>query len=287
VIVDPPGAGSRRLAVLGKPIAHSRSPQLQLAAYRELGLTDWTYERSEVDEAALPDFLASLDSSWRGLSLTMPLKEAVIPLLDELDQLATRTGAVNTVVLDDGGRRLGWNTDVGGIVRAFAERGVRPASVLLLGTGATARSTLAAFAELGVAKVLVAGRSADRVGEVVAVAEGWGVSAAAFEPGLDLTGLPPEIDLIASSLPREAEVGLPAAVPMGVSLFDVAYGVEPGPLTRAWRDAGESARIVSGLDLLVHQALLQVRLFTAGDLEQPLPDEAAVLRAMRAAVGGF
>src|ERR1700761_861579 len=99
----------RRAAVLGSPVAHSLSPVLHRAAYAELGLTDWSYDRFETDEAALPGFLEGLGPEWAGLSLTMPLKRAVIPLLDEISDTAASVEAVNTVVLTEDGRRTGDN----------------------------------------------------------------------------------------------------------------------------------------------------------------------------------
>jgi shikimate dehydrogenase len=134
--------------VLGSPIAHSLSPVLHRAAYAELGL-DWAYDAIDVDESGLEAFVAGLDESWRGLSLTMPLKRAVMPLLHELDPWATVSGAANTVVLD-GGRRLGANTDVPGAVNALAERAGGPlTTAVVLGGGATAASVLLALSELG------------------------------------------------------------------------------------------------------------------------------------------
>ncbi|MGW1148223.1 shikimate dehydrogenase, partial [Streptomyces sp. NPDC002454] len=128
-----------RAAVLGSPIAHSLSPVLHRAAYAELGLDAWSYDRFEVDEAALPDFLAGLGPQWAGLSLTMPLKRAVIPLLDEVSDTAAAVEAVNTVVLTEDGRRTGDNTDVPGMVAALRERGVETVdSAAVLGAGATA-----------------------------------------------------------------------------------------------------------------------------------------------------
>src|SRR4051794_13120797 len=99
-----------RAAVLGSPIAHSLSPALHRAAYRELGL-DWSYDAIECDEVGLPAFVDSLDETWAGLSLTMPLKRAVLPLLDEMSEIATSTGVANTVLRRDG-RKRGDNTDV-------------------------------------------------------------------------------------------------------------------------------------------------------------------------------
>ena len=113
----------RRAAVLGSPIEHSLSPVLHTAAYAALGLADWTYTAIECDEAGLPALLASRDRQWAGLSLTMPLKRAVLPLLDSTEDLALEVGAANTVLFTDG-RRLGYNTDVGGILTALREAGV-------------------------------------------------------------------------------------------------------------------------------------------------------------------
>ncbi|MGW5694842.1 shikimate dehydrogenase family protein, partial [Streptomyces asiaticus] len=118
---------NRRAAVLGSPIAHSLSPVLHRAAYRELGLTGWTYDRFEVDETGLPDFFKHLGEdagpAWAGLSLTMPLKRAVIPLLDEISDTAASVEAVNTVVFGDDGRRRGDNTDIPGMLAALRRGG--------------------------------------------------------------------------------------------------------------------------------------------------------------------
>lgn len=114
----------RRAAVLGSPIAHSLSPVLHRAAYAELGLDDWSYDRFEVDEAGLPGFVGELDDSWAGLSLTMPLKRAIIPLLDEISDTAASVEAVNTVVFREDGRRVGDNTDIPGMIAALRERNV-------------------------------------------------------------------------------------------------------------------------------------------------------------------
>ncbi len=118
------GAVPRRAAVLGSPVGHSLSPVLHRAAYAHLGLTGWSYGAYDVDEAGLAGFLAALDPSWAGLSLTMPLKAAVLPLLDAASPVVEAVGAANTVLLRDG-RRVGENTDVPGMVGALAARGVR------------------------------------------------------------------------------------------------------------------------------------------------------------------
>ncbi|MFE7121457.1 shikimate dehydrogenase, partial [Streptomyces sp. NPDC057654] len=139
----------RRAAVLGSPIAHSLSPALHRAAYAELGLAGWTYDSFDVTEAALPDFVASLGEGWAGLSLTMPLKRAVLPLLDAISDTAAAVEAVNTVVRTADGRLLGDNTDIPGMVAALRERGVeRVESAAVLGAGATASAALAALARI-------------------------------------------------------------------------------------------------------------------------------------------
>jgi shikimate dehydrogenase len=106
-----------KAAVLGSPIAHSLSPVLHRAAYQALGLTDWSYEAIDCDETGLPALLAGCGLDWAGLSLTMPLKRTVLPMLDSVDPLTRDTGAANTVVFA-GGHRYGYNTDVPGMIAA-------------------------------------------------------------------------------------------------------------------------------------------------------------------------
>src|ERR1700735_1141129 len=139
-----------KAAVLGKPVAHSLSPALHRAAYRELGFDDWTYDLVECDEAGRPGYIESRGREWAGLSLTMPLKRTVLPLLDHVDPMAAATGGANTVVFRPDGR-YGYNTDVQGIVDALTEAGAAaPARGTLIGAGAAAWSALAAVGELGV-----------------------------------------------------------------------------------------------------------------------------------------
>ncbi len=163
-----------RAAVLGSPIAHSLSPVLHRAAYRALGLADWSYEAMDCDEARLPALLAGCGPGWAGLSLTMPLKRAVLPLLDLTDPLAREVGAANTVVFA-AGERHGHNTDVPGMITALTEAGITgaPATVLILGGGATACSALAAVRGLGAARATAAVRDPARAADLLAAAGGW------------------------------------------------------------------------------------------------------------------
>src|SRR5689334_1942119 len=159
-----------KAAVLGNPIAHSLSPVLHRAAYEALGFADWTYDLVECDEAGLAAYVRSRGPEWAGLSLTMPLKRTVLPLLDHVDQLAAATGGVNTVVFRPEGR-YGYNTDVQGIVDALTEAGCPPpSSVTIIGGGATACSALAAIGELGVPGADVVLRDPSRAEGLLATA---------------------------------------------------------------------------------------------------------------------
>ncbi|MEU6332447.1 shikimate dehydrogenase [Streptomyces sp. NPDC047049] len=266
-------SATRRAAVLGSPIAHSLSPVLHRAAYRELGLSDWTYDRHEVDEAALPAFMERLDTTWAGLSLTMPLKRAVIPLLDEISPTAASVEAVNTVVLAADGRRLGDNTDIPGMLAALRERGVRQVErASVLGAGATASSALAALSRLCTGEVTAYVRSRARADEM----RGWGerlgvtVRTAAWEDAPAAFEAP----LTIATTPAGTTDALAAAVPdRPGTLFDVLY--EPWPTTLATAWAARGGAVVGGLDLLVHQAVLQVEQMTG---RSPAP-----LAAMRKA----
>ncbi|MFD7652247.1 hypothetical protein ACFV5M_32070, partial [Streptomyces albidoflavus] len=117
----------RRAAVLGKPVGHSLSPALHRAAYAELGLDGWTYDRYETDEDQLPGFVAGLGPEWAGLSLTMPLKRAALALCATVTPVARSVEAVNTMVRGADGSWHGDNTDVPGLVAALGERGVEKA----------------------------------------------------------------------------------------------------------------------------------------------------------------
>jgi len=263
-----------RAAVLGSPIAHSLSPALHRAAYAALGL-DWTYDAVEVDEAGLASFLDGLDADWAGLSLTMPLKQAVIPLLDEASELVGRTGSANTVVLRDG-RRAGHNTDVHGIVAAFRDVGVEHVDrAAVIGAGATAASALAALHDLGAHDVRVLARSAERARalEPVAAALGVRLRYAELHP-LELEDRWPQV--VVSTVPAGALDELAAQSDPGGDvppLLDVVYAPWPTPLAAAY--AGAGGTVVPGTAMLLHQAAAQVELMTG----QPAP-----LAAMRGAL---
>jgi shikimate dehydrogenase len=270
-----------RLAVLGSPISHSKSPAIQRAAYGVLGL-DWTYESAEVTGESLGAFVAECGAEWRGLSLTMPLKRDILPLLAWRHELVDLVGGANTVLLTDDGLR-GFNTDVPGAEWALREAGVTSLGfVRILGSGATAASLLAAVARLGARRVLVSARTPERAAPLVDLGKQLGVEVAVRPWGIEDRSLIVP-DAIISTVPGgENDLLFPEAVRSASVLFDVAYDPWPSALSSQWDAAG--GRVISGLDLLVHQAIGQVRVFVAGDPEQPLPHETEVLAAMRAAV---
>jgi shikimate dehydrogenase len=251
-----------RAAVLGSPIAHSLSPALHRAAYRELGLTGWTYTAIECDEHSLPELLGSLGPDWAGLSLTMPLKRAVLPLLDYADPLATQVGAANTVVFAEGKRR-GFNTDVGGIVTALRQAGVTTSgNVLVLGSGATACSALAALRMTGTAALSVAVRELARANPLLELADCLGIQVAPTEFGPEMTSR--HWQLLISTIPAAAAEPVAEQLRAGAlaadGVFDVVYDPWPTPLAAAAGSAGST--VISGLDMLVHQAAGQVELMT-------------------------
>lgn len=270
-----------RCAVVGSPIRHSLSPAMHRAAYAELGL-DWSYTAVELPPEELEGFLDGLDASWRGLSLTMPLKRTVVPLLEWLDAHARRSGAVNTLLLGEE-RRLGFNTDVPGAVAAMAERLSRPVrSAVVLGGGATATSVLIALADRGCTSARLLVRDPARAETTVAT-----VAALANAPELEV-GLLPEIealsaDMVVSTIPGRAQtsevLAACAAVP---AVFEVVYDPWPTPLARAAHDSGRD--LVSGLDLLAHQAALQVQVMTGQSVQVDLLRDAGREELARRAV---
>jgi shikimate dehydrogenase len=263
---------TRQAAVLGSPISHSLSPALHMAAYRALGLSHWSYGAHEVQAPALLRFVTGLGPQWAGLSLTMPLKEAAFEVADEVSDLAREVGAINTLVRRADGRWSGDNTDVYGVSQSLREAGcTQVTSAMVLGSGATARSVVAALASLGCAKVTFAVRSVARQETLdQATRAGLEVDVVGLGAVADLLG---DTRVVISTLPVNALPGntLPENAltgrllhqgprPVGHLLMDVVYTGWPTPLARTFHEAGAS--VVSGLEMLVHQAAEQVRLMT-------------------------
>ena len=290
----------RRAYVLGHPIAHSLSPALHRAAYAYLGEANLEYDRRDT----LPDDLPAIMRGVRnpagteeapyiaGLSVTMPLKTAVIQYCDELSETARVTGAVNTVY-PRGERVLGDNTDVIGIVNALRHAGLEPNperdEPAVIGGGATAISALTALHALGYRRVSVYARSLHKLGDLQAVAERLGVqleqvSLADLPQNLAERGHHP----VVSTLPAHAAdewasqlTGLKgASATHRPVLLDVAYNPWPSVLASAWEASGGA--VVSGLEMLLYQAVEQVLLFTDCTLSEG--DLLGLVNAMCAAV---
>jgi shikimate-5-dehydrogenase len=261
-----------KAAVLGKPIAHSLSPVLHRAAYEALGFADWTYDLVECDETGLADYVRSRGQEWAGLSLTMPLKRTVLPLLDHIDHVAAATGGANTVVFRPEGR-YGYNTDVQGIVDALTEAGApAPGAVTIIGAGATACSALAAVGELGAAGADVVARDPARATALLATADRLGLKVR-LRPWHDLTAPGAVVpDLLISTVPAGAADGYAERVRLTHqpprSVLDVVYHPWPTPLAQAAAAAGSA--VASGYAMLLHQAAAQVELMTG----KPAPLEA-------------
>jgi shikimate dehydrogenase len=279
-----PDADRTQLAVLGSPIAHSLSPALHAAAYDVLDLP-FSYGRHEVASGGLAAFVAGLGPEWRGLSLTMPLKREVVPLLDRTTPLVDELEVANTVAFRQEGSSVvlaGANTDVEGIVRPVAALGHVPGEATILGGGATAASALTASLRLGASLVRVFLRDTGKAGDLVMLAARLGVTLEVHSLD-DLASAGP-MGFVVSTLPGGAADDL-SLVPSGPDavLFDVAYEPWPTRASTAWTEAG--GRVLNGLDMLSEQAIGQIRFFLTGDEDELLPTEAEVRRAMRAAVG--
>lgn len=257
-------------AVLGHPIGHSKSPALHHAAYRLLGC-NFSYNAIDVQEAALPALLAKVraEGNWYGLSLTMPLKNAAVDLVDTITPVAAALGAVNTIVVknDAGTTSLhGDNTDVAGIVNALRHAGLgsRPRAAVL-GGGGTAVSALAALAALEAPEVVLYVRNAARAGGTLEVAQRLGINAS-LAPFDDAAAALGGFDVVVSTLPPHGADPLAAdhaasgVAVEGALLLDVAYDPWPSALASAWERSGGT--VVAGIEMLLYQGVEQVKLFS-------------------------
>lgn len=282
-------------AVIGSPIEHSLSPVIHRAAWAQIGVDGWEYRRLEQDADSLPRFIGGLGGDCAGLSVTMPCKQAVMPLLDVIDPLASAVGAVNTVV-PSSGILAGFNTDVTGIASAIrracsqADR-VLPTSAVVLGARATASSALAALGELGIVTSTVAARRFGGPGSVVAASSRLGVSIdqVLWSDRDAVLRAISGADLVISTLP--AGVADPLAEHMtvreGQILLDVVYSPRETALRSAFERNG--GIVAEGTDMLIFQAAAQVQLMTG---RAPKTDvmrgalEAELARRARVSGGG-
>lgn len=288
-------------AVVGDPVAHSLSPVLHRAAYRELGLDDHRYEAIEVAQGELPALVANLGPEWLGLSVTMPHKKALLALADVVEPLAATVGAANTLLLQGSGTArvlVAANTDVYGVARALAEArdgvapndsshpqeaaaSARPARAVILGAGGTAAAALAGLAELGVTDPVVCVRSQARALDLLQAAHRMGldVTVRRWDRAAQEIGA---ADLVVQTAPAGAADGIAAELANLVgqgglrprqTLLEAIYHPWPTALARVWTDGGGA--VAPGWSMLLHQGAEQVRLMTG----RPAP-----VAAMRAAL---
>jgi shikimate dehydrogenase len=258
-------------AVLGSPIAHSLSPAMHRAAYASLGL-DWAYEAVEVQEGGLASFVGALGDDVRGLSVTAPLKREAALVSHQHSGDVEMLGVANTLVVEDG-MLSAHNTDVPGAAAALEQAGLGAVvSARILGGGATAASMALTLVRLGVEELEFVVRDPSRAAEAEAVARGRGINVTVRmldEPLVD------KVDLLVSTVPGDA-IGARSheLVDASQAVFDVVYDPWPTALARAADEAG--VPVVSGLDLLAHQAALQVELMTGSDVSPQLLRDAAL-----------
>lgn len=268
------GRRARRAAVLGSPIGHSLSPVLYRAGFEAAGLTEWSFEAIDCDVVRLPGLLAEAGPDWAGFAVTMPGKEAAAQAAVHRSVRVETLGVANTLVRRDG---AWWaeNTDVDGVRGALMAAGITPTGpVLLLGGGGTARAVIAALAELRWAGPLVlAGRRPESTATAARIAAGLGLTVREIRSTEDeIAALARNLALVVSTFPAGGADHLADAVARVPALFDVIYHPWPTPLAAA----GAAGRVtVTGLDMLLHQALTQFELITG----HPAPAD-----AMRAAL---
>jgi shikimate dehydrogenase len=250
----------RKAAVLGSPIAHSRSPQLHLAAYRALGLDGWTYDRIECTADELPGLVAGFGPEWVGVSVTMPGKFAALRFADERTARAELVGSANTLVRSQSGWRAD-NTDIDGVKGALGPVAGRAA---VLGSGGTAPAVVVGLAELGVQDISVVARNLEKAARLVAIGARLGVEIRWIELGTTLV----DVDVVVSTVPADVAAQHADTVAATPLLLDVIYDPWPTPLATAVEAAG--GKVVSGLQMLLHQAFAQVEQFTG----RPAPTEA-------------
>ena len=265
-----------KCAVLGSPISHSLSPAMHRAAYATLGL-GWTYGSFDVSEGELASFVAQR-SDWRGFSVTAPLKREATELALTRDEVVKDLGVANTLVATGDG----WaahNTDVPGACSALRQVHRPPIeTVRIVGAGATAASLALAGKRLGASHVELRARDAQRAAGTATAIEQLGLTVSVVDLNVAVTE---SVDLLVSTVPSDALVDREHEFSSAAQVvFDAIYDPWPTPLMRSAQAQGRP--LVTGLDLLAHQAVLQVTLMTGSVIDpQTLLDAAAQTLASR------
>jgi shikimate dehydrogenase len=272
----------KRLCVIGDPVGHSLSPLLHNAALERLGLhKEFVFEKQKISKEGLADFMARVrQKEFFGLSVTMPHKRSIIPLLDDLSDEAQLAQAVNTVIWD-GERLLGHNTDGEGCVKTLeaAKVPISGQVVVVLGAGGAAGAIVNSLAMAGTKMLYVLNRTlpkAKALAQIARTASGSEV----FALDLDLMEeVLTNADLLINATNvgmlgvRKGTIVLPGLINRSMTVMDLVY--EP-VLTKLLKDAKSAgARTIPGTEMLLHQGALQFKLFTGKD---------ASIDAMRAAI---
>lgn len=251
-----------KAAVLGSPISHSLSPLLHNTAYAQLGLSA-SYEAIEVKAHSLSKFMDERDATWTGFSLTMPLKEEAISYAKHVDDLALRINSANTLYRK-AGEWYAISTDVIGFRNALEMHTVEiKGHVVILGAGATARAAAAAC-DSSSTQITVINRSLARV---QAMSDAVIESELSFLNWDDLSVLA-DADLVISTAPAGVTDSIELPAKTSAPYFEALYKPWPTPASAMWASRG--GKVVDGLDLLIHQALAQISIFSGETFDSAL-----------------
>jgi shikimate dehydrogenase len=243
-----------RAGVLGSPISHSLSPLLHATAYKELGIA-YSYEAIKIESGGLSDFIATLDSSWTGFSLTMPLKEEAVVLADVVDDVAAQINSANTLNRRDGKWEAS-STDVMGFTTALQMHEV-PISghVVILGAGATARAAAAACDGLA-NHITIVNRSIKRIEAMSAAVQ---LSQLSFVEWSGVSIIE-DADLVISTTPAGITDSMELPSNVRAPFFEALYKPWPTITSSEWAKRG--GFVIDGLDLLIHQGMAQMEIFS-------------------------
>ncbi|WP_334111032.1 shikimate dehydrogenase [Thermodesulfitimonas autotrophica] len=262
---------TRVTGIFGDPVAHTLSPAMHNAAFTALGL-NFVYLPFHVRREALAAAVAGIKAlGLAGVNITVPHKEAVLPLLDDVAEEARLIGAVNTVV-NRGGALVGYNTDATGFLRALQEAGFNPAGrpAVVIGAGGAARAVVVALARAGVRKITIFNRTLGRAAALAELVRAKGVAAAAL-PWADLAGAGKKVVAQAALVVQTTSVGMhpqeeeappvpPEALEPGQLVVDLIYSPPETRLLRLARAAGATTQ--NGMAMLLHQGAAAFELWT-------------------------
>lgn len=274
----------KQLFVIGDPVAHSLSPLLHQAMIDQTGAA-YRYDVRTVRPEELPAFVRwAKDGGCAGFNVTMPHKEAILPLLDEVDATAASCGAVNTVCIREG-RAIGHNTDGTGFLDSLAGQGFYPQgqTVLLLGAGGAAKAVGHALAAAGAGRIIVCARRLERAAALAAQLPGCGEGIVLAQDAIQQAAAACDLLVNATPLgmagsPAFAGLNFLQAMPPHAVVYDLVYHPRRTALLEA--AARQGLRTVGGIDLLIRQAVRAFTFFTG-----ETPDTAALYAALRAPLG--